>query len=399
MADELTAAGLSIDDFETRLDDLLAQVRAEISSIIDGSADSPEGQFIRIFVERVQAVAELLQGIHGAQYPDGAIGFSLTALSRLTGTERRAATNSVAYCRVNVDAGTYLAGTLVAHVSGDPTARFVNAVDVTNAGPGAADVDDVLFEAEATGPVVALSGTLTVIAEPVTGWNSVTNAPPGGQGDAVEGQDEETDAELRQRRQLELQTGSTATGAILTALSQVEGVLWVNVLENDQDDYDPNGLPPHAIEAVVHAPTVTDATLAPLLLEAKAAGIHAHGDTYTTVEDDAGEDHQIGITRASVVDVYLEVDVDVDGETYGGDSALALAVANWGDANLGVSEDVVLTQIVAAIFAGVTGIVDVTEIRIGTAPSPVSTDNLPIAWNQLGDLDTGRIVVASTEVS
>lgn len=400
MADQLTAAGLEIDDFQTRLDDLLAQIRADVSPIIDGSADSPEGQFFRIFAERVQSIAELVQEVHAAQYPDGAIGFSLQALSRLTGTEWRPATYSEASCRVNVDAGTYLAGTLVAHVSGDPTARFSNVEDVTNAGPGAANVDSVLFRAEETGPVVALSGTLTVIAAPVVGWNSITNAPPGGAGDAVEGLEDERDSELRQRRAQELQTGSTAVGAILTALSQLAGVLWVSVLENDTDLVDANGLPPHAVEAVVHAPSVADATIAAEIFAHKAAGIAAHGDTYVLVEDEGGQDHSIGLTRATVVDLYVEVDVDVDGEVYGsGDTALAQAVADWGDTTLGVGEDVVLSAMSGAIFAAVGGIVDVTAIRIGTGASPTSTVNEPIAWNELGDLDTGRIVVASTVVS
>jgi uncharacterized phage protein gp47/JayE len=399
MADQLTSLGLEIDDFQTRLDAFLAEVRSEISSIIDGSADSSEGQFIRIFVDRAQSLAELIQVVHAAQYPDNASGFSLTALSRLTGTERDSATKSTVECRVNVDAGTYGIGTLIAHVDGDPTSRFVNTESVTNPGPGAANVDDVAFEAEETGPVAAPSGTLTVIAEPVTGWNSVTNAAPGGSGDADLGEAEEIDSALRQRRDSELQTGSTAVGAILTALTQIDGVSWADVLENDTDTTDINGLPPHAIEAVVLAPTVSDATLAGAIFAAKAAGIRAHGSSSDVVEDSAGHDHDIGFTRATVVDIYLEIDVDVDDETYAGDTDLETAVVTWGDANLGVGNDVILTQIIHTIIDNVGGVIDVTEIRIGRAPAPVSTSNEIMAWDEIAELDTARITVASTVVS
>jgi hypothetical protein len=395
--DFLDEKGLTIADFDTRLTDLLGQIHADISPIYDGSADSSEGQFIRIVTERIQSLAELVQAVHSAQYPDGAIGFSLAALARLTGTQKRPATESEVECRVNIDAGTHAIGALVAHVSGDPTARFANAVAVTNAGPGAADVDDVLFKAETAGPVAALSGTLTVIAAPVTGWNSVTNAPPGGSGDAIEGLDTETDAELRQRRAQELQTGSTATGAILTALTQTTGVVWAAVLENDTDLVDANGLPPHSIEAVVHAPTLSDAELAPIVYNAKASGIKANGDAFTQVKDTSGHYQSIGITRATILDTYLEIDVNVNAESYAGDDALKAAVVAWGDSTLGVGDDVVLWQVGQA--AGVEGVEDVTAIRIGLAAPPTSTVNLAVDWNEIADLDTSRITVTATPTS
>jgi len=96
---------------------------------------------------------------------------------------------SYATCRVNVDTGTYPAGTLVAHVDGEPDDRFINVVDVVSTAPGQ-DVDGVLFRSESGGTVEAPNNQLTEIAEPVSGWNSITNSPPGG-GGAAETQWEE----------------------------------------------------------------------------------------------------------------------------------------------------------------------------------------------------------------
>jgi uncharacterized phage protein gp47/JayE len=253
------------------------------------------------------------------------------------------------------------------------------------------------MEAEEVGPVAALAGTLVVIAEPVSGWNTVTNAA-----DAVEGELEETDAELRQRRASELQTGSTAVGAILSALTQLDtgaGVLWAAVLENDTDLVDANGLPPKSVAPVVHLGTSTVAEVAAAVFAAKAGGIQSWGATVTEVEDSQQNTHDIGVTEATVLDVYLEVDVDVDAETYDGDSAVEAQVATWGDTTLGVGADVVLSQIVHTVLDNIAGVVDVTAIRIGLAPSPVGTSNLVVPWNQLADLDTARIDVTSTVVS
>jgi uncharacterized phage protein gp47/JayE len=392
MADQLTSAGIEIDDLETRTDDLIAQVRADISPILDCSAGSDMGQFLRIFAERTQSAMELIEAVYYSQYPDTASGFSLTAVSVLTGTQRDEATQSTllsSQASVQLDAGVTLPQGSVAHVAGDPTSRFTSDVAVNNPAGVPAWVP-CAFTSEDTGPIQALSGTLTVIAEPQTGWTGVTNSA-----DATEGENEELDPPLRVRREAELQTGSTATGAILTALTQIEGVIWAAVLENDTDFTDVNGLPPHSVEAVVYAPAVTDADIAEAVYEAKAAGIKANGTTIVLVTNSQGNTQNIGFSRATVDPLYVEIDVTTDPETYDGDAALATAIADWGDTNLGVGDPVILTQIIAEAFEQIEGVVDVTRVEVDTVTPTVATGNYITAWNHLGDLDTGRITVVS----
>ncbi len=392
MTDELTSTGLNIDDLETRTDGLITELQSTISPNLNLNVDTNIGQFTRIFSERAQALAELLQAIHENQYPNGANGFPLANLSALTGTIKRDATYSTltkAQAEVYLQPSITLPLASVAHVTSDPTSRFVTVSAVTNSAVTSAWVS-CAFSAESAGPVPALTSTLTVIAEAVTGWLQVRN-----NADATEGLASETDSELRLRRTAELQTGSTSTGALATALSQIDEISWVQVLENDTDLTDANGIPPHGIEAVIYGPTVTSLAVASTIYDNKAAGIRAHGDNLVPYTDSLGELHTIGYSTASVADIYLEIDCTVDANNYGGDTAVASEVVNWGDDNLGVGDDVVVSKISSLVF-NIVGVEDVTEIRAGRSASPSGTTNVDILWNEIGDLDSARVTVTST---
>ena len=87
------------------------------------------------------------------------------------------ATRSTAVCTVTLAAGTYPIGSLVAAVAGPPNsgssngAQFANsAVVVSTGAPVTAP-----FQAIFPGPTVAPAGTLTTIAEQVTGYAAITN--------------------------------------------------------------------------------------------------------------------------------------------------------------------------------------------------------------------------------
>lgn len=389
----LTVTGFQAKTLEEIQEELASELKSQISSTLNTSAASPLGQLIGIFASHLRQVWELAEAVYNGQYPDSATGFSLTALAALTGTAREAATRSVVLCTVNVDPGAYAAGTLTAHVLGDPTARFVNTVEVTNGGGAAADVTGVEFQAEETGVVRANAGTLTVQAEVTSGWNSVTNPL-----DATLGAEVEEDSALRLRRESELRAvGSTTADAVRVDVALVEGVTSVSVLENDTDAT-VDGIPPHSLEVVVLGGD--DADVAQAILEAKAGGIQAYGSSTELVEDSQGVLHSIGFTRPTTLTVWLEVDLEATSGEYGGATEVEEALVDYGDANLLTRPggDVVLSKLSAEIFRNVSGVLDVTAIRVGTSASPVSTSNLAVGTREVADLDTSRILVTSTLV-
>lgn len=350
MTDTLTSVGLAIKTLDERLDEVKALLRANISDNLYLGTDSPQGQIVSILTEKIQAVAELLEEVHGSFDPSQATGNSLSALAALTGTFRRLATKGTVTLTVNLDGGKTLPAGSIAAVATDPTNRWVTDADVV-APPGPAANYSAAATAETAGVYQALAGTITTIVTAVAGWNSVTNAS-----DATEGQEEETDAELRSRRALEVSLGgSTSPESIQADISNITGIDSVLVYENEFW-FASGGMPPHSIEAVIWdgaAPAVANATIAQTIYESKPAGIQAYGSTVVTHTDDQGIGHQIGFSRATQINILVDITLVVDSD-YVGDAAVQAAIAAL-VRGLDVGADVYRDDIIATVkdLAGV----------------------------------------------
>lgn len=386
----LDSTGLTIKTLDEAIEDVNQRLLDTIDESLDVSEESELGQIVGAFCDEVRQLAELFQAGFSAQDPAQGSGAGLTQVSSITGTVRAAATKSLVTCTVTLTAGTYNPGDLIAHVAGDSAARFANRDTIV--APGGALAGQI-FEAEETGPVRAPAGTLTVIAEPVSGWSAITNPL-----DAVLGALEESDTSLRIRRVQELyRRGSTSADAIRSDLLTVEGVTSVQIDFNDTDAT-VGALTPHSVRAVVVGGDDTE--VATQLWESKAVGIATIGTTAVSILDGQGNTQVVNIQRPSTINVYLDITVLGDAAVWSSTSDLETAVENaivdYTDTNLGVGQDVVLSRIAAEVFRNVPGILDAFDLEVGTSPSPSSTANLPIASTEIADLDTSRIVVTAS---
>ena len=387
-------AGLTPTGFERKT---LAQVKADIEAAqrealgqeLNQQADSLLGQLNGVMFNALAELWEVLEAVYASQNPDAATNQSLDNVSAITGTLRKEATFSTVLCDVDIDAGTLSAGA-VAFVPGNPSARFLLDADVVNPGPGSALFTDIPFTAETAGPVVANSGTLTGGPELVTGWNSCTNPL-----DAEVGEDVEEDPDLRLRRKQEVEgPGGASPNAIRADVSKVDDVESVSVIENTDSITSPDGIPPHAFETIVLGGDDTEIAVA--IFNNRAAGILAHGSTVVTVQDSEGNDVDIGFTRPTAREVWLEYDIAVDGNyPAGGDALVQQAVAAFGTDTFGQGDDIIASKLNQPAL-GVLGVRDVTAIRLGFAASPVGTVNLPILLREIGTFDTSRVLVSTT---
>jgi len=387
---ELTSTGLSIDTLDEIKAEIEAEQRALISPELNQSSASVLGQLNGVFARQARKLQELVQAVYRAFDPDQATGDALDAVAALTGSLRQAATKSTVAATVNVDDGfSAAAGEMIAHVDGDATSRFVNRDAVSNTSGVAANVA-VIFEAEETGPTRANAGTLTEIAGPLSGWNTITNAD-----DAVLGEDVETDAAFRLRRQQELGGSGSGIDAIGKALVALEGMQSVNVIENTED-VPANDLPEgHCFEAIVYdgtdgaVPVVTDEQIAEAIWAKKPAGIQTIGDEVADATDYFGVLQPVRFTRAEEVEIYVEFDLFYD-EDYVGDAAFKQAIVDWAAENLTVGDDVRPAQLICAAL-DVEGVIDVTELRLGFATEPAGTTKLTITSRQIAVFDVARI--------
>ncbi len=394
-------AGLTLEGFERKtLEELLAEVEAEQRANIDPGIDttlfSLVGQLNAVIGSKLAELWELGQDLYDMLDPDKVEDAAQDALYLLTGSLRKPATKSTVTATVNLEPGASIAiGDAVASVLGNPTARFVNTEPMVNAGDSADDFD-VLFEAEATGPVFANDGTLTVIETPQTGWNSITNPE-----DADVGENIESNAAYRLRRETELAApgGATLIGS-RADLSRLDGVEAVDILENTGSVVNGDGLPPHSFEAIVHG-TASDQDIAESIFSNKPAGIEAYGSTVVTVTDSEGIEHSIGFSEPDERSVYIAIEVEVDADYDDDDDhdALKAAIVNAStdvtSANyLAPGDDLYAGRIICAALEQP----GVLNARVGLAFSSITVpedgdEKLVIARREIAVLDDGRIDV------
>lgn len=387
----LTPTGYEILTIDEVRAEISADLRDAFGAELDTSAESVLGQIVGIFAEREASLWLMGRDVWQAGTPGGATGVSLTQLALLTGTLRRSATYSTVTETVNLNAGTTLpAGSRVAVVS-DPDAQFETLVDVTNGGGSPANLS-VEMRAVTSGPVRANAGTLTTIVTPVAGWNSATNAT-----DAELGLADETDAELRTRREEELRVqGSANLDAIDQDVEQVEGVVDARGFENDTD-VTVDGLPPHSFRIVIWdgpSAAADDDEIAQAIWNAKPVGIQTVGGDTGTAFDNQGAARTINFDRAAEVEVYLEFDIEIDAATWpaDGENQIADAIVDFADAEWTIGEDVILSALYGTVFS-ISGVRRIAAVRAGTSPSPVGTADLTIDPDEIARADTSRIVV------
>lgn len=444
----LDETGLTIESLDEIKTDLEQKWRAEFGESADVSPSSPDGQVIAIFSERFRKIEEALEAVHAGADPDKAVGQAQDSVCALTGTIRDAASTSTVTGTATGTPGTLLSAgreisveetgsrfatlapaTIVAvpawagetaYDIGDRVTNDGNVYQATVAGESAAlggpsgqseeIVDgtvtwrflgegtgaiDVETEATVTGPIIAVSGTLTVIETPVAGWDGFINVL-----DADLGSDVESHAALRIKRENELGSeGSATLRAIRAAVLRVENVLAAVVFHNPTNN-EVDGMPPKSIEAVVQGGD--DQEIREALYENVAGGLEMYGTEDGSVIDGNGDAQPVSFSRPTTKDIYATYNLIIDPKAFPPDGAALLEelVVEFGD-TFTFGRDVVASALSAVAFKRdpesgallVPGILDVTSVRIGLAPGPTLSTTIVNGPRDLAVFDTSRIVV------
>src|SRR5690606_9047236 len=279
--------------------ELIEQLRAEISPSLSFEADSILGHIVGIVSEYVARAWEQMQAVYRSMYPDSAVGDALDGIAAITGVTRLPATPSRVIASGSGAPGSVLPAGLVASVEGTG-ARYRRVEEVTIPASGSIEVEMV---AEETGPIPAPAGTLTQIETPVVGWESVTNLE-----DAILGRHRETDEELRARREATLRAvGSGTFESLRASLLLLPGVQQVRLFENTSMETDAAGLPAKSFEAVIQGGD--DETIFREIWLRKPAGILAHGTEVGQVEDSQGFLHEVRFSRPVEVPIYISIKI------------------------------------------------------------------------------------------
>lgn len=379
-----------------RLDVLLDELNAEVKSIFGDnfnvSPESPDGQINGVISESNANLWEIAEEAYNAFNPSAATGNTLSNLVQLNGITRQAASASRALLTLTGSENTSVpAGSLVSTVDGSTT--FVTEETVVIPVSGSITV---FASANTTGPITALAGTITQIDTPITGWDSVTN-----NANAALGTDEETDVELRARREQSVARDAQAIiDAIFAEVKAVTGVTQVVVLENDTDvGPDPNGLPAHSINVIVVGGD--DQYIGEAIFLKKTLGATAFGNTSVQVEDDQGIPRDIAFSRPTEIPIYVAVTITTfDDYPVDGDDQIKQAIVDYANGDLIAGRDFSLGDDViwSRIFTPVNSVQGhtVDSLFIKTSSPADETDDIPIAINEISKFTIANITVTQS---
>ena len=242
--------------------------------------------------------------------------------------------------------------------------------------------------------IVGAAGSITEIVNPQSGWTAATNPL-----DAVLGDPEETDGELRGRRAISLSIpGAGTPEALLAGLLDIDAVTAAIVVENTGDTVDANGLPGHSMECVVENGDEDD--IGEVLWERKPGGIKLHGDESVTVTDSQGYDHVLGYSRPTNVLQWMRATYTLyDEEDFPGNGEATMAATLLAEGNaLAIGNDLLPDRFSGPVFAAVAGIetllVEIADDVLGS-PGTYSTTPKAIAFNEIAKLDSARITIVA----
>lgn len=395
----IDANGIHTPDYSEIRDELKSRWRAIFGEDLYLEPDSQEGEMLDIFSLCLYDAYQFSAATYQAFSPQTAQGAGLSRMVKINGIRRRPATRSYADVRIVGVAGTTITGGIVEDV-----ARQKWNLPASFMIPYEGEIL-VTATAQTDGAIKAQPGEISTIATPTRGWQSVENPVA-----AVIGRAVETDAELRMR-----QTYSTALPSLtvfegtLGAVANLDNVTRVRGYENDTDDYDSNGIPPHSISLVVDGGDVQE--IAKAIYTKKTPGTGTYGDIVVPVDDRYGFSVDIHFFRPSIVTVATQIIIhrlpgysDEIGERIKENvvayiNSLGIGVSillskvftpiNLADTeDIGISQQVITEQKPARF--------EVTELLLGRDGSALSAQNVSINFKELALIELSNVALILT---
>jgi hypothetical protein len=267
---QITSSGLQVKTYSEVLSEIITAFQTIYGADINVSSSTPDGQIINIFVQSILDQEDLLVQINNNFDPDLAFGTILDQRVAINGIQRKAGTYTTTYVTIVTSQALTLQGLdlypndpyTVSDSQGNEFQLLVTQF------PAAAGTYSYLFQAKNPGEVLTQQNTITIPVSVVIGVTSINNPLTYNS----LGLNEETDAQLRLRRQQSTSLSSKGyLSGLLGALQNINGVETTIVYENTADTTNALGITPHAIWVIVGG-TVADADVATAIYSKRNAG-------------------------------------------------------------------------------------------------------------------------------
>lgn len=370
----IDAAGFHFPDYPTVLAQLQADYRTIYGADVYLASDSQDGQWLAIQAQSLYDTFALASAIAAGFSPSYATGALLSMMVKINGIRRKTSSFSTVDLRVVGQVGTTITNGLAEDVNGN---RW--ALPATVVIPSAGEIT-VTASAVATGATPAQANTITKIATPTLGWQTVNNAAA-----ATAGAPVERDAELRARQRVSTALPSlTVFEGTIGAVANLAGVTRYRGYENDTKVTDANGLPANSISIVVEGGDATE--IATAIGRRKTPGTYTNGTTAVTVLDKFGQPNTIRFFRPTTAQIKVEISVTAGtGYTSAYTTQIRNAVLAYIN-GLGIGQPVQLSKVYlpANLFGTAAyGTFNITQIRLAKNAGSLAAADVAIAFNEV----------------
>lgn len=280
---------------------------------INAESNSPDGQLINIMAQMLEDQYELLNQVNASFDPDQAIGTVLDQRCAINGIQRKGGTYTYVTIDVTADRSVTLEGIdqvapeQAYTISDNEGNLFVlSATSPINSG-----TSQLVFRALNVGNVEVLPNTITTPVTIILGVLSVNN--PGVA--TTQGTNEETDAELRERRKRSVSISNQGyVDGLAAALENLSDVTKVSVYQNRGNTTDADGIPGHSIWVVIQGGT--DAEIGQVMDNKVAGGVGMKGSQSVNVQQSDGQIATYYFDRPSAQTLYVRLDITpLNGQT------------------------------------------------------------------------------------
>lgn len=226
-------------------------------------------------------------------------------------------------------------------------------------------------------------GEVNILGSPVWGWESVTNPTP-----SIKGRKRETDAELRARfKNSRFDKAINIIESLYSALFQLYDVKAAVIYENDTNQVNDKGIPPHSFLTIVDGGSSVE--IAQAIWQNRPTGILSVGNTQVDIVDSYGYTRTIKFSRPVEVPVYIQIDLTTDSRfPSDGEEQIKNALIAY------VNQRQIQTGVVySRLYTPINTVPghQVNSLLIGKDPSNLSTNNIELSYDEVARTSDVRI--------
>ncbi|HID0823804.1 TPA: baseplate J/gp47 family protein [Clostridium botulinum] len=257
--------------------------------------DSQDYQWIATVSEKIYDAFQISQSVYNNRAPNTAIGTGLDSIVKINGIKRKAKDYSKCPVIISGVKNTTIKNGIVTD-KGNIKWNLPYTVTIPESGQ-----IEVMAVCQIPGSIVANPGDITEIYNPTFGWNGVYNEVNAELGAYVE-----EDPKLRKRQsQSTAQASLTILEGTSGAVAQVKKVKRSRVYENDTNQIDELGLPPHSITVVAEGGE--DKEIAEAIRIHKGIGCYTNGDVSIKIKGIEGP--PIRFFRPTYIDIEVTINI------------------------------------------------------------------------------------------